>query len=169
MGRSSRDLSGKKFGRLTALSSSRRMSDNGRNRIVWRCKCDCGGETTVLTEALTKGYSRSCGCLKTEVMQNLKKTHGHSRNGNSPTYVVWRNMLQRCHNPKRKDFRYWGGRGVSVCERWHTFENFLADMGEKPPGLMIERVDNSGNYELSNCIWTTRAKQNANRRAWGTA
>jgi hypothetical protein len=156
------NLIGKRYGRLVVCSYS------GNSR--WACICDCGNETTVRTDKLNRCHTTSCGCRKRETAAERCTTHGLSK---SPTYKVWATMLNRCRNPNVKSFRCYGGRGVSVCERWTVFENFFADMGHAPKGNHIDRINNSGDYEPGNCEWVTPKHNQNNKRSnrlveWGS-
>jgi len=155
------ELTGQRFGRLIAIEATRKRK---RRNIIWKCECDCGNIVEVMARNLKAGLSRSCGCLQKEIVGKLNRTHGHSTKI-TKTYRTWKNMLQRCGNPKNKSYNNYGGRGIKVCDRWlHSFENFLDDMGEAPERLTIERENNNGNYEPGNCVWTTRKEQNYNTR-----
>jgi hypothetical protein len=155
-----RDLSGDRYGRWTVLSFSHRAP-----RKYWSCRCECGTEKTVSESSLRSGSSKSCGCLKNEMTRErlVKRntTHGLSK---TPAFRIWDGMKQRCLNPNSQFYSYYGGRGITVCEDWLSFENFYADMGDPPTGLSLDRVDNDGPYAPWNCRWTDDFAQVKNRR-----
>lgn len=160
MGRKVKDRTGQRFGRLYVIEDTGKRDNN--RCIIYKCKCDCGNYTEVPIYRLRTGHTRSCGCL---VKTNGLK-HGHSPNGKKSTsYISWYSMKQRCLNPNNRYYKYYGGRGITICERWMKFENFLEDMGERPKELSLDRIDNDGNYEPSNCKWSTRKEQQNNRRS----
>lgn len=151
------DLIGKRFHRLTVIQ----RLPTKRRRAYWRCRCDCGAFTDVPTDALRSGNTKSCGCLKSERTSQRNTTHGMS---NTRVYRVWCHMLGRCQNLTDQDYADYGGRGIEVCDRWKSFENFYADMGDPPPGRTLNRIDNEGHYDPDNCEWSTSTEQARNKR-----
>lgn len=154
------DLEGRKFGRLTVMGYAGKITLSN-----WFCRCDCGNITKVYAGSLKSGDTTSCGCFNKERVREVKTTHGHNTKDKvSRTYRTWQNMLDRCKNPNSQQFKNYGGRGIQVCDRWQKFENFLADMGEKPNGLSLDRKDNDLGYFKENCRWATIVEQNNNKR-----
>jgi hypothetical protein len=161
------DLTGQVFGRWRVIGRAENVKT--KQQAWWHCICECGTEKAVRGELLRKGLSKSCGCYKRAQAGNAQATHRLSR---TPLYKRRKNMMQRCYNSKCREFKYYGSRGITVCERWRVGENgehpfilFLRDMGPRPsPKHSIERIDNSRGYEPSNCCWATRVQQARNKR-----
>lgn len=156
-----KDITGNTYGKWTVKSFAKSV----KGKALWNCSCECGIESIVRGDHLRGGKSTCC------INCSTKPTiHGHnSRKYRTPTYRTWYAMIQRCTNPNYKYYYLYGGRGITVCERWRDFTNFLADMGERPEGLTIERIDNDKGYYLDNCKWATIEEQNRNKRPKGSA
>ena len=154
------DIKGKRFGKLIAIE---RVKNVGK-KVSWKCLCDCGKETIVLTTNLTTNRIKSCGCLKNQklIERSTKHNQRHTK-----LYEVWKTMKQRCFNPNHKSFHNYGGRGIIVCDEWkdnyQAFYEWSMNNGYKE-GLSIDRINNDGNYEPSNCRWADRFTQNNNTR-----
>lgn len=157
------DITGKRFGRWVVLSQVKRTTSGRFALTYWRCQCRCGTIKKVRAASLIRGKSKSCGCLLAEYRANMI-THGKSGN-KCPEYSVWNNMLNRCRNPNIPGYNHYGGRGISVCVRWHKFEYFYADMGPRPSSQhSIDRRNVDAGYSKRNCRWATRKEQMNNRR-----
>ena len=162
-----RDLTGMKAGRLICIKP---VGVSANRSILWLCKCECGNEAIVQSSRLITGRTLSCGCLQRESAVRIgtkKKTHGFWVAGltGSGAYKSWAHLKERCQNSKCKSYANYGGRGIAVCEKWLTFEGFWEDMGPTyKKGLSIDRIDNNGNYEPSNCRWADSKTQSMNKR-----
>lgn len=168
------ELTGQVFGRLTVIAFDSVGKDYATK---WLCRCECGNESIAIGKNLVAGRTRSCGCQRgggwgwasrdrTQLHGAVFRSHGMTE---SPLYTTWINMKQRCNNPKREDYRIYGGRGIRVCDEWqNSFETFYRDMSPTwQPGLTIDRIDTNGNYEVGNCRWVPMSDQWKTRRSHG--
>lgn len=157
-----KDLSGQKFGRLTAIEPA----GYDRKRIKWKCVCECGNTTFVGSDKLINGHTKSCGCLLSDVLKQRNKGNSTHNSTNTRLYRIYYSMKTRCYNPKHKAFHRYGGRGITVCNQWlddfSSFKEWAVNNGYSDD-LSIDRINNDGNYEPSNCRWAT-AKMQANNR-----
>lgn len=149
MMRAKLDLTGKRFGKVVVLSRAEVLVGT-RVRLYWTCRCDCGNVRNFRSDVLHE--AKTCGCAAT--------IHGNCKH---PLYQLWSAMKHRCEKPQHKFYNLYGGRGIAVCERWQTFENFIADMGPRPDGTELDRIDNDKGYSPDNCRWTTHKENIRNR------
>lgn len=151
------DITGKRFGRAVAVSYVGRQKAHAR----WECLCDCGNRFLALATNLKTGNTNSCGCLKKEVCKTVNIKHGAS---DTSIYNIWIGMIRRCSDKNNPAYKNYGARGITVCERWKSFENFLNDMGHRPSGMSIDRINNDHGYSKENCRWATPKQQSLNSR-----
>ena len=147
------DLTGKVFGKWTVLSRAPGACCDGKP--LWNCKCECGTERVVAGRQLKRGKSESCGLCRVYTRTSLRWSKG---------YQVWKSMWARCKQKNNKDYKYYGARGITICDHWLNWRNFIEDMGQPPAGLTLDRIDNDKGYFKENCRWATRSQQNANKR-----
>lgn len=151
------NIAGRRFGRLVALE---RIGHTAHGHAAWKCRCDCGTEIVASRGNLRAGTTRSCGCLKREVTGARSRTHAMS---DTPTWNSWRAMVERCTNPNNIGFRLYGAKGITVHPPWRFFANFLRDVGERPDGMSLDRIDGSRGYEPGNVRWADMRRQQRNR------
>lgn len=153
------EMVGQKFGRYTVLEHLGCVG----GRAMLSCLCECGNARVVMAQSLRAGTTLSCGCQRRDSMRASTRPGTH-RDSHSREYEIWCGIRKRCENPNNHAYSRYGGRGIKVCERWRHYPNFLADMGRCPPGMSIDRINNDGDYEPSNCRWADRVTQGRNKR-----
>ena len=164
------NLVGMKFGRLLVIERApSRPRKNGGAQVCWKCKCDCGNEVTVRGGSLRGGRTTSCGCYRRENLSYYRTHRAINKEAwrtSDKQYNEWEGMIQRCFNKNNRSYPYYGGRGITVCERWRkSYDEFLHDVGRRPSeDVSLDRINNNGNYEPGNVRWATHSQQMRNRR-----
>ena len=154
-----KDITGEIFGRLTVIAPVGRYAKN--RSIIWRCNCSCGNTKDIMAQSITRGATLSCGCLNSERVSQRATKHGEIKHS---LYKTWVSMRSRCNNKNNDAYKNYGARGISICGRWDDFMAFVEDMGDKPDGFTLDRIDNTDNYYPENCKWSSREEQNNNKR-----
>lgn len=152
------NLVGLRFNRLTVIS--RQGSCNGKAK--WKCNCECGANTTAVSGDLKSGRVKSCGCLRTENTRRVLTKHGGA---SSRSYSSWKSMMSRCYRPNASGYKHYGAAGIKVCEQWHSYQNFVSDMGEPREGQSLDRIDGLLGYSFGNCRWASKKEQSRNRKS----
>lgn len=153
-----KDISNQQFGILTAIEST---GEKKWGVYLWRCRCECGNTHVAAVNSLKQGLVKSCGCLHRKSAEAKNNFHGERK---TPTYQSWNSMIQRCKNKNNPGYKNYGAQGIMVCERWLDYKNFKADMGERPAGKTLDRINPFGNYEPLNCQWATTLQQGRNKK-----
>lgn len=155
---------GQRWGRLTVVALA---GTNQRGKYKWLCRCDCSMAVVVEGTSLRRGVTTSCGCYALESLKARNYKHGHAQRGAvTRTYVTWKRIVGSCTNPNNTMWWLYGARGITVCDRWLVFENFLVDMGERPEDMTCDRIDGTRGYEPGNCRWATTLEQRHNQQRW---
>lgn len=151
------NMIGQKYNKLTVLSKV----ETNHNGYVYECLCDCGNKKVIEGKSIRSGLTKSCGCIRSQYVSTKNKTHEKTNTG---AYKSWRAMKTRCTNLNTPSYKNYGERGITICDRWLNFENFYEDMGDRPEGKTLERIDNSKGYSRENCKWASKKEQNRNTR-----
>lgn len=150
-----KELAGKRFGRLVAIERKYRQTPSGRKALYF-CQCDCGNTSEVMTQSLKDGRTTSCGCFRREESRKNNTKHGY---WGTPTYKTWLNIKKKCMNPNSDGYHLVGAKGIKLCRPWQkSFQSFLNDMGERPEGAKLRRMNTEGHYKPSNCYWQQQPK-----------